>query len=258
MTFEPAPAFAFASIDRNPSARINGVAYRVDEAALVRLGFREQGYDRVEVTDGVVPYSGYAIRGRVFAYVDVTACPERVPVSYAYANIGLAGAAKWDAVVPGFLDDYCRSTALPTGGFANTRFIDIGPDGRTLWLLHLDSGLRTLLVVLPVSVLGACSVCPEETLEWSTASPDAWESVDRRYHLRDMSGGMPDGLALFGRLVVAARGADPKSLITDPSWLVRIACLARADRHPEIARALDGDPDPWVRRAARAILSCRQ
>jgi hypothetical protein len=64
---------AFLSIWPQPGARVEGVAFAVDDAALAALDARERNYDRRDVTGLVEPELG----ARVWAYVGSAAGAER-------------------------------------------------------------------------------------------------------------------------------------------------------------------------------------
>jgi cation transport regulator ChaC len=69
----PAVYVAFLSIWPEPGARVEGVAFAVDDAALALLDARERNYERRDVTALVEP----ATDGRVWAYVGSAAGRER-------------------------------------------------------------------------------------------------------------------------------------------------------------------------------------
>jgi cation transport regulator ChaC len=69
----PAVYVAFLSIWPEPGARVEGVAFAVDDASLAALDARERNYDRRDVTALVEP----ALEGRVWAYVGSAAGSER-------------------------------------------------------------------------------------------------------------------------------------------------------------------------------------
>ncbi|MBB6390081.1 hypothetical protein [Microbacterium thalassium] len=111
----------FCDLPPAPGSRVNGICIPVDDARLARLRRRELRYDEVAVHADVSAYAdGRMFERDVVAFVGSAryrAAPEDpgvVPRSY--LDTALTGARHWDAVAPGFLADFHRTTLMPDPG----------------------------------------------------------------------------------------------------------------------------------------------
>lgn len=253
-SFAVVPAYAFSSIEQDPACSINGVAYQVSDGDLLELDYREQGYVRVNVTPSVMPYSGFTLQGQVEAYVDAMGIAGTFPVSAEYMNIGTTGARYLDRWVPDFSRDYCRTTPIPNGHIEPMRFVSIGKDGRTLWLLHERTNQKTCLVRFAFSLLDDATISAEETIDWQTPCPQEYQAYDIRYHFDDDLS-CKDYRPILADLVEAIWGDNTERFLRHRCWLVRIACLAGDRVRSDWCRMLANDEDDWVRRAAVRALA---
>lgn len=112
------PVVLFCDIEPAPSRSVNGVCVPVDDASFALLRARELRYDVIDVTSATSPWVGDELRARVQTFVgrDIHRAPADIAsgvVADHYLASVQAGAAHWDAVAPGFLDEFRASTTLP-------------------------------------------------------------------------------------------------------------------------------------------------
>ncbi len=248
------PSYAYCSIEPDPAGTVNGIAYQVSDGELPALDFREQGYERIDVTSTVTPYPGYSLSGQIEVYVDSMSIEGNFPVNFEYINMGILGARLWDAWVPGFADDYCRSTSIPNATIEAMRFVSIGEDGCTLWLLHERTNQKTCLAHFSFPLIDGSRIAAEETADWQIPCPPNYQAYDVRYHFDD---NLPPAhqIPFLADLVNSIWGENPESFLQHPCWLVRMGVMAGVGIKPNWAQALASDEDEWVRRAATHILS---
>lgn len=257
-TFDVVSRYAFASLEVAPHSSLNGIATLADDAELSALDFREQGYRRVDVSAACEPYSGYSLAGPVITYIDVTGDGLPAQVNAEYINMGILGAQRWDDIEPGFLAEYCSSCFLPYGTIELMRFIYIGRDGRSIYMLHERTAEVTCLMVLPISILPDSRIQTEATIDWHRSCPKGFQSFDYRYHFDDLDADRQAvavaGESILNALVAAIWGDDTGSYLNHSSWLVRLGCLCGHSIKTEWAHALKNDSDTWVANAANAII----
>lgn len=255
-SLEVITSYAYCSIEPDPAGTVNGIAYPVRDAELPTLDFREQGYHRIDVSAAVTPYPGFSLSGPVEVYVDAMNVEGDFPVNSEYMNMGIIGAQLWDKSVPGFADDYCRSTPIPNATIQPMRFVSIGEDGRTLWLLHERTNSKTCLAHFGFPLLDGSRIAAEETAEWKTPCPGEYQAYDVRYRSDDK---LPSAFRspVLSDLAEAIHGNNPDKYLQHPCWLVRMGCLAGTGIEPDSAQALADDQDDWVRRAATRFIATR-
>lgn len=255
-SLEVISSYAYCSIEPEPSSTVNGIAYQVSDTELPTLDFREQGYTRTEVSSAITPYPGFSLSGPVEVYVDSMQIEGHFPVNSEYMNMGIIGAQLWDQSVPGFANDYCRSTPIPRGTIQPMRFVSIGEDGRTLWLLHERTNSKTCLAHFSFDLLDGSRIPAKKTAEWQTPCPPDYQAYDVRHRFEgDLPLAYPS--PLLSELAEAIWGDNPEDRLHHSCWLVRMGCLAGAEINPEWAHMLAADEDEWVRRAATRFLASR-
>lgn len=254
-TFVPVEDFCYASLEPCKSRTVPGVARPVSTRDLELLDFREQGYERVDITGQVRPYPGYSLNGNVFAYIDHgSAQKNHPPVNTAYFNMALTGARGWDIVAPGFLEAYCTSGKVPPGGLAEMHFLWIGEDGQTVWLLDEKTSLHTLLMCLPAPLFPA-SRPKELTFHWENPPPAHFLHYDARYPDSPMNS-LSFAHPVLEQMRQARDGKIPEEAsVGHTCWLVRLAGLCNSTARSAVAKSLQLDTDPWVRRVAVALQS---
>ena len=256
--FDPIEEFCYASLEPCKNGRVPGVAKPVSAEELELLDFREQGYERVDVTRQVQPCPGYSLDGQVFTYIDPgSAQKKHPPVNTAYFNMALTGARGWDTVAPGFLEAYCTSGKVPPGGLTEMRFLWIGEDGQTVWLLDEKTGLHTLLMCLP-SPLFPAKRPKELTLHWKNLPPAHFLHYDARYPDNTKTNVSQEHSILELMRQARTNGIHAKALAEHACWLVRLASLCNSSAGPSVAHGLRQDTDPWVRHVAMALQSSKQ
>lgn len=112
------PVVLFCDLTPQPGARVNGICVPVDEAALAALYARELRYAGHDVTASVTPVEHNSLDGPVHTFLgrEIHRSPADVAtgvVADHYLASVLAGAAHWERVMPGFLDEFTATTRLP-------------------------------------------------------------------------------------------------------------------------------------------------
>lgn len=252
-TFDPIRRFGFSNARPQAGSRINGVAVHHDADDWAALCFREAGYHLVEITGDVECYPGFDIDGPVFLFVDDEPDDAEGAVSATYINMGLQGATLWEDSTPGFRDDFLRSTGLPKAGIFDGYFLFLGADGRSIWLLDELGRSQTCLLLMPHPMIPGRLVRPDQTPEWQAPSSPRFA----RYDIRNRCGtgtGIDAGNPVLETLRECLEN-HPTDFLRHPAWIVRLGALTRLHQHPQLARELLHDPDPWV--ATQAALSLR-
>ena len=251
--FRPIERFGFANIRPRPGGVVNGVAIPHGAKDWSALNWREAGYELVDVSAQVSPYVGSAPGARVYAYVDRAPDTAQAPISRAYLNMGIAGAALWDGIAAGFADDFLRSTPLPRQGVFEGYFLFLGSDGRSIWVLDEFARAQTCVLMLPVALFD-----PRPGDQPQAAEERRLQSAQRfaRYDVRaGRARGNGEVVAALQALQRCLRAAgDPRAYAEHRSWIVRLGALTRLAGNRDALRQFTADPDPWVSLAAARLL----
>jgi hypothetical protein len=255
-TYAVIPEYAFGSIAPSRAEDfVNGIITQVDDARIGEYDFREHGYDRINVKQWCTTYDGTPFPHDVFAYIDRGQTrPDPVDrISFLYLNMGIAGARVIETIQPGFLRDFLTSTPLPSGGVFPWKFLFIGLDGKSVWILDELNCRQTCILVLkaPFEESFAPSMRPEDSPEWQIPPAKDLAFYDVRTPLQTP----PEGTErhpVLDTVRDALSASDPAPFATHSHWLVRLACLGRQDA-AEIAPALVDDSDAWVRGCAMGV-----
>lgn len=245
---------AFCNLQSVHGTKVNGICQYMRADQLRGLDFREQGYQRVDVTAQVQAYAGHALRPNTpcHAYIDTSPARSPAPTSSRYFEMGRRGAKELETVAPGFFQDYCHSTGEPSRLLDELVFVYISSDGQHLWLLDEHDSTLTLLLhfeqpQFPSQMDGAgappaeLTQAPTNHLKWLDLRTRADEVPAHPWISEALAAGLIRGLR-----------ENPKAMLSSPFWVHRLAASQSPKLgHLELA-TLHRDPDPWVRRSARS------
>jgi hypothetical protein len=239
---------AFATLIPCRRKAANGLCWRIPGDRLSALDFREQGYIRIDVSQGISPYDGYKIDSSIRCYTYVDPNPDSVPamVSQSYYDIGRIGAASITNMVPEFLDDYLSSTIAPTILAHDLAFVFFSGDGHRLWLLEESDSSLVLLHRFARPQLTPLTHDPPESVRRVTSG---LEWLDARHRaVGDVSDNRRVPSGMVRDLLLAASGED---VSISPYWLCRLVAADSALISASRLDLLAADSDYWVRRAAQ-------
>ena len=166
-------------------------------------------------------------------------------------NMSRIGAAGWDKVAPGFLSDFCLSTPLPTGLIELMRFLWIGQDGCTVWMLHERSRQHVCLMHLPVPLFEG--IKKEATPVWNANPPECWQFYDVRFPMeKPLTGHQAN--PILDNIKTVLQSTSPECFINHASWIVRLTCLCHHAITTLNVKQLACDTDVWVRTIASRMI----
>jgi hypothetical protein len=239
---------AFATLIPRCRKTVNGLCWRISGNRLAALDFREQGYRRIDVSQGISPYNNYELDKSIPCYTYVDPTPDRVPavVSRSYYDMGRMGAASINNLVPEFLADYLSSTVLPTIFANDLAFVFFSGDGHQLWLLEESDSSLVLLHRFALPQLTPLTRDSPESLRHITPGLEWLDARHRALLYVSNNRRVPSGMVRD--LLLAANGEDAS---TSPYWLCRLVAADSALISASRLNALTTDSDFWVRRAAQ-------
>ncbi len=137
--FDVAPYHTWATLKEH-TGWVNGLCFHINDAELVNLDAREIGYQRMDVTDMIIPYDGFSLPNeRVFTYIapslDVSNLTDIPWISADYVNMGFEGALAADQGLPGFYRDYVASTLPCESLIRNVHQVFWDNSGSKLYIL---------------------------------------------------------------------------------------------------------------------------
>ncbi|MES2880348.1 MAG: gamma-glutamylcyclotransferase family protein [Pseudomonadota bacterium] len=247
---------AFCNLQAVPGTALNGICQFVHAEQLDELDFREQGYQRIDVTDQIQAYPGHALMPGLacHTYIDLHPSLDPAPTSLRYFEMGLHGARALDAVAPGFFQAYRNSTAEPHLLLSDPVFVFFSPDGRHLWLLDEQDSSLTLLMRFAQSQLTSTTASSSEQvaeLSRPVTGELAWLDLRSR---RDQAVAHPWIPAAMAVELLQTPDDQLHELAHSGYWLCRLASSQSSKLTPAALATLSNDPDFWVRRAVRQRL----
>jgi hypothetical protein len=215
------------------------------------LDFREQGYERIDITKEIHAYNGYQIKGQVFTYVDFGVENTNDRINSEYINMARSGAIGWDLVVPGFLKYFCKTTPIPKCVIEFMHFIWIGQDGQTVWMLNERTQSNILLMILPYKLFES-EILKEDTHQWNILPPKHLQFYDYRcFEKTKAETNVYDEYPILNLVKMTIHMRNPKKMLLAKEWIIRLACLCREKPKEKLFENLKNDEDFFVRTIAR-------
>jgi hypothetical protein len=238
---------AFATLTGSQANSVNGICWRISSDRLPDLDFREQGYNRIDVSRNIAPYPGFELSQFVPCYAYVDPAPDPVPavVSKSYYDMGRVGAALIDRQVPNFLSDYLSSTEPPQILDSDLAFVFFSGDGHHLWLLEENDSSLILLHKFSLPQIRPSTRAPPECLRHVTAGLEWLDARHRCLPAVSNNKRIPSGMVRDLRGV-----ASGENVFASPYWLCRLIAADAAPLKVQID-AFANDIDPWVRRTVQ-------
>lgn len=141
---EPVERFTWANVVPEQGVFVNGICRYVTDREFRAIDFREEGYQPIEVTERVEAYSGHKLR-EVPAFVfrntnkNSPHNGKGAAIHKDYPEILRKGARHWSKSVPGFYDDYTKTTVALKAKKLPLTQVYLEPDGRELYRLNTSA-----------------------------------------------------------------------------------------------------------------------